>query len=152
MPFSERAELDISDSTGNVIRARAYASDCKLSINNESSDSAADGGVFTSLVVTVNLQTHIKCDGNYEEEMISDAFIPGVENECEYRACDYTEFITDISEKRKIDFSIPRDENADGSDVWVLAIDVSHAHRAVLSRRNQGEQRGRRGESASSWI
>ena len=108
IPFTERCNALISDTQGLSVGVRAYASDCKISVNNESSES----GAYVSVVANVNFECFARLDFNTETELLTDAFVPAMENECEYKNYDYREFVGSVSEKRKIEFTIARDEYA----------------------------------------
>ena len=106
-------DVKIEDILDCTLEGEGYASacvtvtDCKIDLNERTD---ADGGLCTSAVVTVSAKSDARVDYNMESEIVNDAFMPRMKNECSYSTMSYESVLSSASAATEADFDAEGDE------------------------------------------
>ena len=106
-------DVNIEDILECTCEADGYASahvtvtDCKIDLNERTN---ADGDISTSAVVTVSAKSEARVDYNMESEIVSDAFMPHMKNECSYSSMSYESVLSSSDATVEVDFDAEGDE------------------------------------------
>jgi hypothetical protein len=99
--------------------ASLTVTDCKIDLNERTD---ADGALSTSAVVTVSAKTCARIDYNKPTEIVNDAFMPQMKNECSYAPINYESVISSLSGRVEADF------DADGGEGGLADLLYSECH------------------------
>lgn len=109
LPFEEKIPSDVFFADGSFCRASAVVTDASVSLNNEMTD-AESANCYCSVVISYTMECSARVDMNRSYDLLRDAYVPGKKNYGEYGEFDYSEYLFNTSERRKLGCEIMRPE------------------------------------------
>lgn len=89
--FEEALPCDPDVPSDAFVRADAYCVSSSVNVNNE--NSAEGAGCYAAVVMSAIIECHARLDYNLPYTVVTDAFLPGANTECEYEELGLSELV-----------------------------------------------------------
>ena len=118
--IDQSASIDTITEEPSVL-CETFINDFRINLNEESGE---DMTVATTAVITMNAKSALRIDANKPCNVVCDAFVPGMKNECAYEKIEYESVLSSAKEAIEIETSVARDEGVI-SDILLCECEIS---------------------------